>query len=331
VAVSLDARIAPNWSTAAGAVEGIMSFLGVPLPRYAVTAITGHAWHFCLATREGVTALPSGPLELDWEALPRSYALTGVTWERLSRTLAGGPGDDEARNQAIAWATGHLDAGRPLAGFDFHLHEFAVVYGYDPDREGFLVDDVLTPEVGPLAPWRDWPSAATRRIELLAPIAAAEPDAAETIVGTLAAALAAFAGEGPPNGQPRGTAGLLAWADAFDSDIEVDRAGNAYTLAVLQAARLDGAAFLAALADSLPGASAPLLAAEQALREMGAILSPLTTLFPFPTGGHGNVRSPGLRQAAATALRRAADAELRAARAIGTALERIGEGGDQET
>jgi len=331
MAVSLDARIAPNWSTAAGAVEGILSFLGVPLPRYAVTAITGHAWHFCLATREGVTALPSGPLELDWDTLPHSYARTGVTWERFSRTLTGGPGDDAARDEAVAWATGHLDAGRPLTGFDFHLHEFAVVYGYDPDRAGFLVDDVLTPEVGPLAPWRDWPSAATRRIELLAPVAIAEPDAAETIVGTLEAALVAFAGEAPPDGQPRGTGGLLAWADAFDSDAEVDRAGNAYTLAVLQSARLDGASFLAALADSLPGASDPLLAAAQALREMGAILSPLTTLFPFPTGGHGNVRSPGLRQAAAAALRRAADAELRAAEAIRASLQLIREDQDQET
>lgn len=316
MAVSLDARIAPNWSSPAGAVEGILAFLGAPLPRYAVMGLTGHAWHFCLATREGVTALPSGPLELDWDALPARYTRTGVSWERFGRILHGGAGNQAVREEAVAWAIARLDAGRPLAGFDFHLHEFAVVHGYDRVREGFLVDDVLTPEVGELALWRDWPSPATQRIELLAPAAMSEPDPAEAVIGALETALVSFAGASPDDGQPRGTPGLLAWADAFEGDSEVDRAGNAYTLAVLQAARLDGAAFMAALAESLPGAAGPLLDAERALREMGAILSPLTTLFPFPTGGHGNVRSPGLREAAAAALRRAAAAESQAALAI---------------
>ena len=86
-----------------------------------------------------------------------------------------------------------------------------------------------------------------------------------------------------------------AWADAFDSDTEVDRAGNAYTLAVLQGARMDGAAFLADLAESIPDLGEPLRVAERAIRDEVQALSPLITLFPFPTGGHGNVGNAGLR------------------------------------
>ena len=104
----------------------------------------------------------------------------------------------------------------------------------------------------------------------------------------------------------------------------MDRAGNAYTLAVLQAARMDGAAFLRDLAESVPPLAEPLERAEQATREVTQALSPLLTLFPFPAGGHGNVANPGLREAAANALRRAAGHERRAAQAIAEAFGLMG-------
>lgn len=306
--------LAPNWTSAAGALEGILEFLGAPLPRHAVMGLTGHAWHFCLGTREGVTALPSGPSDLDWSAAPALYARTGYRWERFA-------GDESARDAAVAWATAHLDAGRPLIGWDFHLHEHAIIDGYDPARRGFFVQDIITEEVGPFVPWDAWPSLG--RIELLAPTEPTDPDPAEAIIGALETALAAFRGENGPPGdtQPRGTAGIEAWAEALDGDAEVDRAGNAYTLVVLQAARTDGAAFLADLADSLPPLAEPLLAARAALDEQVKALAPLITLFPFPTGGHGNVNVPGLRRAAAMALRRAAQHERTAAAHIQSALE----------
>jgi hypothetical protein len=49
-------------------------------------------------------------------------------------------------------------------------------------------------------------------------------------------------------------------------------------------------------------------------------LAPLLTLFPFPTGGHGNVANAGLRRGAAMALRRAAAHERAAAEAVREAL-----------
>jgi hypothetical protein len=283
--------------------------------------LTGHAWHTCLATRDGVCALPSGPADLDWAAMVHRYSRTGFEFERYGAQLL--PGDDwaTARQPAIGWAIERLDARRPLIGWDFHLHEHAIVYGYDESREGFLVLDVLSEEVGPIALWRDWPSS-IGRIELYAPLGAIDVDPIETAGAALQTALDCFAGEdGPADGQPRGTTALDAWADAMDGDVEVDRAGNAYTLAVLQAARLDGADFLADLALALTDIAEPLAAAERAIRDEAQALSPLLTLFPFPSGGHGNVANAGLRRGAAMALRRAAAHERTAATAIREALK----------
>jgi len=312
--------LAPNWTSAAGALDGILAHLGQPLPRHAIMGLTGHAWHFCLASRGGVVALPSGPADLNRAALPDRYARTGFRWERYSGRLVPGATDQPARAGAIEWAAARLDAGRPLIGWDFHLHEHAIVYGYSRDRAGFFVHDILTEEVGPFVPWDAWPSS-LGEVELLAPAEPVEVDPVEAVAAALQTALDCFDGrDGPGDGQPRGTAGIEAWAAAFDGDTEVDRAGNAYTLAVLQAARMDGADFLADLAAGIPELSAPAQRAERLLREVVKALSPLITLFPFPTGGHGNVGNPGLRRGAAMALNRAARYEREAAAAIAEAL-----------
>jgi hypothetical protein len=305
-------------------LETILEYLGEPLPRHALMGLTGHAWHLCLATRPGITALPSGPTDLDWEAAVRRYARTGISWERFGAALPPGEDWSEMRDAAIEWAIPRLDAGRPLIGFDFHLHEHAVVYGYDWAREGFLVDDVITPEVGPIGLWRDWPSS-VGLLELFAPGPPVEVDPGQAIAGALQTALDCFAGvDGPDDGQSRGTAALDAWADAMEGEGEVDRAGNAYTLQVLQAARLDGADFLAQVAEGIPELAPTIGSAERAIRDETTALAPLLTLFPFPSGGHGNVSNAGLRRGAAMALRRAARHERDAAAAIEDAMGEFG-------
>lgn len=324
MSVRLDARIAPNWTSAAGAIEGILAHLGEPLPRHGVMGLTGLAFHFCLGSRDRVVALPHGPSDLDRQRLADSSARTGVRWERFATRLRPAKDQGPARQAAIAWARDHLDQGRPLVGWDFHLREHAVVFGYDPERGGFLVDDLLSGQMGEFVPWTDWPGG-SGEIELLAPVGVGIDDPDEALAGALDAAVEAFAGrDGPEDGQPRGTAGIDAWAEALEGSLEVDQAGNAYTLAVLQAARLDGAAFLADLAGTIPALAPSLGAAADALREETKALSPLLTLFPFPAGGHGSVSVPGLRRGAAMALRRAAKAERDAARAISLGRELLG-------
>ena len=313
----------PNWTTAAGALEGVLAAEGLDLPRHAVMGLTGHAWHLCVAVEGGVTALPSGPHDLDWGAMVERYARTGLAWERFSRR-ARGERLETARDEALAWARERLDAGVPLIGFDLQVHEFAIVRGYDAQRGGFFVESAVSDELGGFAPWSDWPTAALGIIELFAPVGPSDPDPEEAVVESLRTAVELLADGGGASANPRGTAALDAWADTLDGTGEVDRAGNAYTLAVLQAARTDGAAFLGDLAEAIPGLAIPLIHAQRAVLDETQALSPLLTLFPFPAGGHGNVSNPGLREAAANALRRAAGHERRATESIAEALDSLG-------
>lgn len=307
--------LAPNWTSAAGALEGVLRHAGIELPRHAIMGLTGHAWHFYLGTEGGVTALPSGPAAFDRGAMVTRYARTGLRFERFA-----GPADARTKERAIAWAVERLDAGVPVIGWDLHLHEFGIIDGYDRDRGGFLVQDIITEEVGPFIAWETW--LPVGGFELWAPTEPVEVGE-EVALEALETALALFAGE-EHAGEVHlaGTRGIEAWAAALEGTTEVDRAGNAYTLAVLAAARSDGAAFLADLAAAFPVAGTKLGAAARALEEEVKALSPLLTLFPFPAGGHGSIHVPGLRRAAAMALRRAAAWERECAAHLGAALER---------
>ena len=320
--IELPARFVPNWTSAAGAIEGILTSLGDPLPRHGIMGLTGHAWHFCLGTNAGVVALPSGPTDLDWSLALDSYARTGWRWERFSaKPLDADLGD--ARKIALAWALPHLASGRPLVGWDFHLREHAVVFGYDDGSRAFLVDDLLSPQYGSSFPLLDWP-AASGQLDLFAPVERVEVDPLDAVFEAIEGALACFNGkDGGVDQQPRGTGGLDAWADALDGTTEVDRAGNAYTIAVLLAARSDGALFVADLIDAIPDLAELLREADAALRDEVRALSPLATLFPFPAGGHGNIDVPGLRRAAGMAIRQAAAAERRTAAAFIRILETV--------
>lgn len=323
-------RLSPNWTSAAGALEGVLEFLGEPLPRHAIMGLSGHAWHLAITTREGVAVLPDGVMDLDWAAMVDGYARTGYRWERFGGSVRPGEPRDDIRDAAIGWVKARIDEGRPIIGWDFQLHEFAIVYGYDDSRDGALVHSVTSPELGPLSPWAEWPSAAGV-IELFAPLRPADGDAGALVREALGVAVAML--EGMPTGPApvtaigreiegeavRGTDALDHWAEVMDGDGEVDRAGNAYVLQVLQAARVDGAAFLGDLVETFPEAREPLEAARRAMSEVTTALAPLVTLFPFPSGGHGNVANAGLRRAAAMALRRAARAEREATAAMAEA------------
>jgi hypothetical protein len=144
-------------------------------------------------------------------------------------------------------------------------------------------------------------------------------DPVDAVEGALLTARDYLVGDGANSG----SAGLDAWAEALEGDTTVDRAGQAYTIAVLIAARSDGAAFLHDLAHSLPELAESLTAAAAALDEEVKALAPLASLFPFPAGGHGGVDVPGLRRAAAMPIRRAAAHERQALAAIESALSAL--------
>jgi len=276
--------------------------------------LTGHAWHFRLGAAEGVVALPSGPLDLDWDAMTANYGRLGWRWERFGARLAAGGDWSDARMAAVEFARRHLDAGRPLIGFDFHLREFGIVRGYDDGDRSWLVDDLLAGDYGSSIAWEDWPSPEVGWLELIAPVAPHEPDPIDVVRDALETAAALIEGEGP--GGFSGRHGMLRWCEALEGETTVDRAGNAYTIAVTLAARSDGAAFLADVGSAIPELRGVLARANEALGEEVRALAPLASLFPFPAGGHGNVDVPGLRRAAAMAIRRAANAEARLREAL---------------
>jgi hypothetical protein len=307
----------PNWTSAAGALEGILEALGTPLPRHAIMGLSGHAWQFRLGSAEGIVALPSGPLDLDWEAMAAHYKRLGWRWERFGARLEPGRDWQAARDAAVAWAAPHLERGHPVLGFDFHLREFGIVFGYDAAARAWLVDDLLAGDYGPAVPLDTWPGE-PGWLELIAPVEPIEVDPIDAIGAALDAATRFIAGDGSGlSGAP----GIDSWAEAFEGETVVDRAGNAYTLAVLLAARSDGAAFVADVAESLPPIAEPLGLAKAALGDEVRALAPLVSLFPFPAGGHGNVDVPGLRRAAAMALRQASAAERRTAEHLAAAVE----------
>ncbi|WBL34979.1 hypothetical protein O0235_09250 [Tepidiforma flava] len=72
------------------------------------------------------------------------------------------------------------------------------------------MQDIITEEVGPFVAWENW--APLGEVELWAPVEAVEAGP-EVVTEALRTAAALLRGEEDPgDGQPRGTAGLEAWA-----------------------------------------------------------------------------------------------------------------------
>jgi len=307
-------RLAPNWTTLAGAVEGVLAALGVPLPRHAVMGLTGCAFAFALAESEAGAASPAGLHAFDTWRLGERLARTGVRFERFA------PNDADP-HEAIAWIASRTERGVPVIAWALRLREWGIIREVDQASETFTVDDLLSPEVGPTAAWADWPWGG-ERIDLLAPVeaVAAEDAAEDLVIDSLRDAAALLEGRIRPAGLPTGAEALEAWARAFEEGRAIDRSGNAHCLAALLAARSDGATYFSELGEALPEASEPLQAAAEGLRREAAELAQLVTLFPYPAGGAGALASAGIRRIAAAALRRAADWERQAAQRVRVAL-----------
>jgi len=305
-------RLAPNWTTLAGAIEGVLEAMAAPLPRHAVMGLTGCAFTFALARGETGVAGAAGIHAFDTIRLEERLARTGVRFERFL-------GGRAERRDAIAWMTARTARGTPVVAWALRLREWGIVQAVDEAAQTFAVDDLLTPEVGPSAAWDDWPWAG-ERVDLLAPVGhGVEEDALEAVAAALRDAAAFLSGEIRPEGMPSGADALEEWAAAFEEGRPIDRSGNAYCLAALEAARSDGAAFFEELAQALSNTAEPLRRAAAALRREAAELSQLVTLFPYPAGGAGALTSPGMRRIAAAVLRRAARWEREAAQAAAAA------------
>lgn len=309
------ARFAPNWVTLAGAVEGVLSAIGYALPRHAVMGLTGCAFAFALV--EGRNGIPDANSihAFDSYALQSRLARTGVQFERFAPSEVSA----SSRRAAIEWMQNRIRHGIPVVAWALRLRAWGIVRAVDEQNQRFVVDDLLTPEVGEDVAWVDWPWEG-ERIELLAPTGVASDADGRALVGAaLDEAVGMLRGTTRPSGLRSGADALVAWAEAFEEGRVIDRSGNAQCLAAVQAARFDGALFLEDVANSIAEAADQLRLAAGALRTEAESFSRLVSLFPYPSGGSGALASSGIRRIAAATLRRAAELERVASSAIATA------------
>lgn len=309
--MELAARYAPNWTSIAGALEGVLAFLHAPLPTHAVMGLTGLAFALRIEERSG-TWFPSPASD----PLPTPYVAEAA--QRLGLRLRGydGPPSKEA---ALRWVVEELRQGRPVLAGGVRGPGWGIVRGIEEEGGALLVSDLLEAEVGPRVSREEFPAAA----ELFAPDPWEGTDALAAVRDALSDAARLLRGEAPFLREPHGAPGLVAWAELLRAGARIDRPGHAFHLARLHAARLAAAEFCADLAAAFAPAQEALHRAAAAFREEAKALSQLLTLFPYPSGGGSAASHPGLRRIAAAVLERAAELEREAAGALDVVLEAI--------
>ncbi len=310
--MELPVRYVPNWTSIAGAIEGVLEYLGAALPTHAVMGLTGLAFALRLEERGG-----------SWFPSPPSDPLPTRRVVAVSRRLGlhlrpyEGPA---TREDVIEWIQGELGRGRPVLAKDLRGPGWGIVRGIDVRERHLLISDLLEPEVGPRLPWEELPASPA---ELLIPSALAEAGAAGVVREALTDAAQLLTGEAPFLGEVHGAPALEAWAELLRSGRPLDRPGHALHIARLHAARLAAAQFCEDLAAAFEAAAEALRQAARSLRQEASELSQLLTLFPYPSGGGSTLSHPGMRRIAASNLERAAELERAAGEALGAARRHL--------
>src|SRR6266568_2617905 len=117
------AEIVRNWTSVAGALHGILRYLGMDVDQAFVMGTSGHAFRLAIAESDEGIASSFSPIALDYGRALELYAGLGYTWEAIPAR----PEDREApkaRDWAIARIRRSIDRGRPAAVFGLHLGEF---------------------------------------------------------------------------------------------------------------------------------------------------------------------------------------------------------------
>jgi hypothetical protein len=313
-----------NWTSFAGALHGVLRFLGEPVTRPWVMGVSGYAFRLALPAVEGVVA--AGPIEAAFDP-QRTAALTShLGWKvEIIATQPGGREYAKRRAEVIGRVHKSIDRGRPVVVYGLHLPRFGVVKGYD-DRAGlWFVGSMLSTQYGEALPLDRWP-VPERADPVLAVflVSRTRGDPRRAVLAALQYALtyAAEGEPGDPTGAVHGRAAYRHWQETFAGGAPIAPAGNALLVHQLQSARRDAAAFLREDAARLLPAAAPALHRAAAAYDAEALaLSRLVTLFPFPSGGDPD--NPAARLSAAAALRQALAREEEALAALRAALAAV--------
>lgn len=319
------AEIARNWTSIAGALNGILSYLGTAIDQPALMGRSGHAFRLAIASSAdaGVPS-PLSPFLFDYARATDLYAALGWSWESIG--VRTGETDYSRRREALIQRIRRsIDQGRPVAAFGLQLNEFGIVNGYD-DRVGVLfVSTSLSQQYGTSLPLGQWPAhGQTPMMQVLIPGAPNRVDAAAADRAAIAFAVA-YAQTGDAGSPPNVLHGLEAydrWLEAYERDLPIDPMGNARCIQTLQAARQDAANYLRAVSSSHAAAAGRLEQAADSYALEALALSRLSTLFPYP--GSGDSANRGLLMAGASSLREAFTREREAIRCLSDALFAIG-------
>jgi hypothetical protein len=321
------AETTSNWTSIAGALQGMLAFLGEPLDRATVMGLSSHAFRIAIWTSGSGIADGESAVRFDHERALPFYEALGYRIDRLA--VSGSDSEHEhRRQQAIRQIRRSIDQRKPVAAYGLQVPDFGIIKGYD-DRAGvFYVSTVVSPQYGEALPLSQWPAPGhLQSVEVLLPGDRRRGDRRQAERAALAFAYR-YAQEGDPGGPPdtaHGFAAYARWLRGYDEQGSLARFGNARCIQTVQAARRDAAVFLRSLLPSYPPAARSTLeAAANAYEEEALAFSRLATLFPFPNGG--DTLSPGALAVGAASLRQALAHEEDAVAALGAFQQLLPEG-----
>jgi hypothetical protein len=310
-----------NWTSVAGALEGMLIALGSTLDRTAIMGLSGHAFRLAIRTTADGIADGESSVCFDYARALQLYTNLGCKLEQV----AARPGDPDyarRREEAIKRIRRSIDHNVPAIVYDLQLPEFGLVKGYD-DRAGlFYVSTTVSAQYGEVLPLAQWPTPEHLRwIQALLTVGRSRVDRRRAERDALSFAVQ-YAEHGDPLGPDDTVHGLAAyerWLDGYAAPDRLIRYGNARCIQVVQAARKDAARFLRDIArDYAAGIGAALKQAASSYDDEVLAFSRLASLFPYPSGG--DVSNPGALATGAASLRQALICERAAVAHLKTAL-----------
>jgi hypothetical protein len=321
-----EAAFSGNWTSIAGAIDGILHFSGLRLDEPVLMGLSGHAFRFAIAESEAGVASAESPFYIDYRRSIDLYSGLGLSWD----TDGCWPDDADCvghRERLLARIQRSIDRGMPCAIYGLQVAEFGIVNGYD-ERAGLLfVSTNVSPQYGSSLPVAQWPAPGHSPIlRGLFPLGKSNVDRPTAeLQGLRFAVEYAYHGDlHAPSGIAHGLAAYKRWLESYERGLPIDAIGNRRCIQILQSARRDAGAFLTSIANRLPNEADRLRAVARDYELETLALSRMATLFPYPGGG--DIDSRGIREAAAASLREAFGLEQKAVASLALIVRSLDRG-----
>jgi len=298
-------RWEPCWMSQVGCLKGCLAHLGVEITWPHLYGLTAQA--FIINMHE--TCCPSGPTA--WKSSEMIAALLPNLGAEAEFVLESEHGDSLVEAQVNAWemVRRHLDAGRPVYGFDLDVPEYYVIHGYD--HTGYYYRGSGCEEGAGPKPWQDQGVGGTGSVVFAGLKPCRRSGTKAAVVDALEMALRFADPEDPWSHEhyTRGPAAFDTWAHALASGI-ADEFGHRYCAAVWAECRHHAVRFLTELAEGLDGdAGEAAQAALAAYRRVNVLLGTVTQEHVFLTPDHIPEGQTLQSAESATMLHQAGEAE----------------------